>query len=54
MVRADRAAMNVGAVILSKAKIFPTVILSGVGAGREAKDLKLRRYWKDPTRFFAS
>ena len=26
-----------------EARIFPTVILSGVGAGREAKDLKLRR-----------
>ena len=32
-----------GPVIMSEAKIFPTVILSGVGAGREAKDLKLRR-----------
>ena len=28
--------------IPSEAKISPTVILSGVGAGREAKDLKLR------------
>ena len=29
-------------VIMGEAKIFPTVILSGVEAGWEAKDLKLR------------